>query len=121
MSMLQAQTALKSWHRQKWLAPRKLLLEGRSDLRSAFLPFWLFDTSVEISCTASVGLSVDNAPSDVLRWQPVEEAYGQQHYPWTLPNMQVRIILYQEGMLGHAAILGTTSSLVLAIIAPSLV
>ena len=85
------QDAIKNWHREKWLGPRKLLSEGHLDLRSALLPFWLFDTTVEVSCTASVALPVQDAPPDVLCWQPVEESFGQQHYSWALPNMQVGI------------------------------
>ena len=102
LATLQAQEAFKSWQGQKWLAPRKLLSEGRLELRSALLPFWLFDTTVEVTCTASVGLPVQNAPPDFLRWQQVEETCGQQQHPWTLPNMQVGLSLHVlKNMVPH--------------------
>ncbi|KAK9845056.1 hypothetical protein WJX74_010085 [Apatococcus lobatus] len=85
----QAQEAVQRWHGQKWLAPRKLLSEGRLDLRSALLPFWLFSTTVEVSYCARLGLPVPDAPAGVFRWQEVQESAGQEHYPWHLPQMQV--------------------------------
>ena len=80
---------MQRWHGQKWLAPRKLLSQGRLDLRSALLPFWLFSTTVEVSYSACVALPVHDAPPDMYRWQEINESAGQGHYPWSLPHMQV--------------------------------
>lgn len=55
----QAKQAFRQWHAQRWLAPAKLLEQKSTSVRPVLLPFWLFETSVRVQSSASLGFAAE--------------------------------------------------------------
>ncbi len=56
---MQAKQAFRQWHAQRWLAPTKLLEVPGSSIRPVLLPFWLFEVSVHVQHSATLGFAAE--------------------------------------------------------------
>ncbi len=48
ISLQEAQEAFEAWHQSHWLAPGRLLRKGLGSMHAALLPFWIFETTVQV-------------------------------------------------------------------------
>lgn len=54
LSRHQAEQAFDAWHKQRLLSPSGLLTGAVGPMRQAYLPFWLFDASVQVQYTGAL-------------------------------------------------------------------
>ena len=54
ISLQEAQEAFEAWHQSHWLAPGRLLREGLGSMHAALLPFWIFETTVQVEYTGRI-------------------------------------------------------------------
>ena len=57
--LTQAKRQFEGWHGQRWLAPRKLLDRQNSSVTPKLLPFWLFEVSVRVRHSATLGFAAE--------------------------------------------------------------
>jgi len=55
----QAKKSFRDWHGQRWLSPAKLLEQPTSSVRPVLLPFWLFEASVRVQHSATLGFAAE--------------------------------------------------------------